>query len=98
MARRTYRTADGRNYFGFDVVRLPDNSLRAYIDTMPSYGSRSTGLHETHRYYDKVSRRHYICFDSKVYYEEDILAVMKYWAEETQRYIRTGSPFRQPVR
>jgi len=96
MATRWYRTEDGRDYFTFDVIRLPDNTLRAYIDDQPDYGSRPTGLHETHRYYDTGSQRHYICFDGKLYSEQDMLAVMKYWAEETQHYIRTGTPFRQP--
>ncbi len=98
MAQRIYRTEDGQDYFDFDVVRLPDDSLRAYITDMPSYGSRDAGAHPTHRYYDSSSFRHYVCFDDKVYQEEDMLAVMKYWAEETQHYIRTGMPFRQPER
>jgi hypothetical protein len=98
MAQRTYRTEDGQDYFDFDVVRLPDDSLRAYITNMPSYGSRPTDLHSTHRYYDNSSERHYICFDGKVDSEENMLGVMKYWAEETQHMIRTGIPFRQPER
>ncbi len=96
MAQRTYRTKDGKNYFVFDVVRLSDNSLRAYIDHQPSYGSRPDGGHTTHRYYDEPSKRHYICFDQNIYTEKEILGVMKYFAEETQHYIRTGIPFRQP--
>ncbi len=94
MAQRIYRTQDGQDYFVFDVVRLPDNTLRAYIDAQPSYGTRSDDGHSTHRYSDGT--RHYICYEEKVYGERDMFNVMKYFAEETQHYIRTGVPFRQP--
>ncbi len=92
MAIRWYRTEDGQDYFKFDVVRLPDDTLRAYIDAQPSYGSRPADGHSTHRYTDQTSERNYICFEPvhPLYTEEQIKRVMKQWAEGTQNYIRTG--------
>jgi len=92
MAIRWYRTEDGQDYFTFDVVRLPNNTLRAYIDEQPSYGSRPSDGHSTHRYTETGTGRHYICFEPvhPLCTEEQILRVMKQWAEGTQHYIRTG--------
>jgi hypothetical protein len=97
MAIRVYRTKDGQDYFTFDVNRLPDNTLRAYIDDQPNYGSRSQDGESTHRFTETGTGRHYICYqpDSPLYTEKQIEGVMRWWAEETQHYIRTGI-FRQP--
>ena len=83
-----YRTKDGRADYGFTFEKQWDGSLRAYIDSMPSYGSRDTGAHTTHRL--SSGGRHYICWNRKIYDEDDLRAVVALWSDATQKYIRTG--------
>lgn len=83
-----YRTTDGRADFGFSVEQQNDGSLKAFILSMPSYGSRDTGLHATHRLTD--GGRYYICWNSKLYNEGDLRSVIALWSDATQTYIRTG--------
>ncbi len=47
MVQVNYCTRDGRYSFEFNVVRLEDQRLRAFIEESPSYGSRSVDLIET---------------------------------------------------
>lgn len=62
---------------------------RAYIVSQPSYGSRSSGLHPTHR---KNDGRYYVCFDPEPTSYEDIHAVATSWASRTERYLDSGTP------
>ena len=88
----TYRTKDGRGFFDFEFV---DVGSRIEIDILssPSYESRPSGLHETHRL--PSGRGGYkICFG-----DESIVKTLSgarkwaaIWAEMTWRYIRTGIP------
>jgi len=96
LSKHSYRTKDGRDYFDFSVEQQSNGTYRAYITSMPSLGNRSNGAHETHRYYDNATSRHYICYEAPVYSEQKMKPVMRHWSEEIQRYIRTGEPFRQP--
>lgn len=91
-----YRTKDGRADYGFTLEEQNDGSLRAYVDSMPSYGSRSTSLHTTHRLTD--GGRHYICWDRKIYNEESLKAVVASWSDKTQEYIKTGVTIDEQVR
>jgi hypothetical protein len=54
----TFTTTTGNTY-GFSFESQSDGTVRAYIDRMPSYGSRSTSLHDTHRRID--GSRYYVC-------------------------------------
>ena len=61
---------------------------RAYIVSSPSYGSRSTGAHDTHRLNDG---RYYVCWTPEPTRLDQITAVSKRWANATANYIDTGS-------
>ncbi len=91
-----YRTKDGQADYGFSFEKQNDGSLRAYIDSMPSYGSRSTSLHTTHRFPD--NGRHYVCWDRSIYDEEDLKKVVAIWCDTTQTYIKTGVTIDEQMR
>ena len=69
------------------------SSWRAYIMNSPSYGSRASGAHATHRHYDSSRNLHYICFTPAPTRLEDITQVSKTWAKCTTSYIDTGKTF-----
>ena len=83
-----YRTKDGRADFGFSFERESDGTWRAYIQSMPDYGSRDTSLHTTHRL--RSGGRYYVCWDSPLNSEREARSVAALWADLTQKYIRTG--------
>jgi hypothetical protein len=87
----SYRTKDGSDYFQFSFEQERDGSIRAYIESMPSYGGRSAGLHETHRL--SSWGRHYVCWSRPIHDSADLKKVVGKWCESTQRYIRTGTRF-----
>jgi len=60
---------------------------RAYIINSPSYGSRSTGAHDTHRLNDG---RYYVCWSPEPTRLDEITQVSKMWADATAKYIDTG--------
>lgn len=91
----TYDTADRQDAFTFSFETQTDGSVRAYILNMPSYGSRNTGLHSTHRL--TSGARYYVCREPAVYSVADARIVAGRWAERTQRYIRTGATFEQQM-
>ena len=76
----------------FALVRLPDRSLRAYVLAVPSYGSRPSGAHETHRLRDQHGRV-YVCWDTRIDRVEQIMWAAREWAERTVRYIEHGTAF-----
>ncbi len=91
-----YRTKDGQADYGFSLEEQNDGSLRAYVDSMPSYGSRSTSLHTTHRLPD--GGRHYVCWNLKLHDEEDLKKVVAVWSDATQTYIKTGVTIDEQMR
>lgn len=83
-----YRTKDGRTDYGFSIEQQSDGSLRAFIASMPGYGSRSTDAHTTHRLTD--NGRHFICWNKKLYDEDELKSVISLWSDATQEYIKSG--------
>jgi len=69
------------------------SSWRAYILSSPSYGNRSTGLHDTHRYFDNDKNLYYVCWTVALKRLEEIIEVSRVWARETAKYIDTGESF-----
>ncbi len=90
-----YRTKDGRADYGFSLEQQSDGSFRAYITSMPSYGSRNTSLHTTHRLTD--TGRFYVCWNQKIYSSTELKQVVALWADLTQRYIKTGKTIDQQM-
>jgi hypothetical protein len=86
-----YRTKDGRADYRFSIERQPDGTYRAFIVSQPSYGSRATGAHETHRL--RAWGRYYVCWNRPLRTPEDALSVAALWADATQEYIRSGRRF-----
>jgi len=60
---------------------------RAYIINSPSYGSKPTDAHSTHRLNDG---RYYVCWTPEPQRLDEITQVSKMWADATARYIDTG--------
>ena len=89
-----YRTKDGLADYGFSLERQSDASWRAYIDSAPGYGLRSSDQHSTHRLRD--GNRWYVCWTGRFQTETDARNVAALWADRTQRYIRTGKRFEEP--
>lgn len=85
-----YRTKNGRSDYGFNIARLGNGQFRIYIVSQPSYGSRSTGAHPTHRLNDG---RPYICWDSPITSEEQARQIAAIWADKTEDYILHGTRF-----
>jgi hypothetical protein len=82
-----YTTTRGRTY-EFSFERQYDGSIRPYIVSQPSYGTRSTSVNTTHRLHD--NGRPYICFTAKLTTMKDAAAVAEGWAKRTDLYIDTG--------
>jgi hypothetical protein len=92
MARIWYRTKDGLADYEFDFHHTWwSGEYRIYIDSQPSYGSRDTSLHATHRLVD--GDRYYICWTTPISSEADARQVSALWADKTQEYIKTGRRF-----
>ena len=70
-----------------------DSAWRAYIISSPSYGNKSTDLHNTHRYYDNNRNLYYVCWTVSLKRLEDMIEVSRVWARETAKYIDTGERF-----
>jgi hypothetical protein len=78
----------GRSYkFSFEQV---GSVWRAYILSQPSYGSRSTDLHPTHR--NRDGNRYFVCWSPEPTSFADIKAVANSWASRTERYIDHNIP------
>jgi hypothetical protein len=75
-----------RYNFTFKYERV-GSIWRAYIINSPSYGSRSTGAHDTHRLNDG---RYYVCWTPEPQRLDEITQVSKLWADATAKYIETG--------
>ena len=88
-----YRTKDDTESYFFEFQELPDRNWRVYILKQPSYGSRSTDGHSTHRYFSAATGRTWICWSVPIRSLAEARSVAGQWAEKTQRYIRTGQGF-----
>ncbi|WP_460359297.1 hypothetical protein [Mycobacterium sp. ZZG] len=83
-----YRASGGVD-FTFRFTWMPaENTWRIYIERQPSYGSRATGAHSTHRL--GLPNRPYICWTDRLTSYEAARKVAAMWADATQRYIATG--------
>ena len=88
-----YRTRDGRAYFVFRFVAV-SSYFEVDIVSMPSYGRRNEGAHETHRLSsDRGGKR--ICFGdaSAISTLQIAYDFAQAWAENTWKYINTGERF-----
>ena len=86
-----YRTRDGRADYAFSFERQGNGTYRIYIEDQPSYGSRVSSLHATHRLFDRG--RYYVCWAGVLRTEAQARQVAALWADSTQRYIRFGTRF-----
>jgi hypothetical protein len=86
-----YRTADGSADYKFSFEEQGDGTWRAYIESQPSYRSRATDAHSTHRL--SVGSRKYVCWTSELRSLDEAKRVAALWANKTQEYIRTGKTF-----
>jgi hypothetical protein len=75
--------------FEFQRVKV-GNEVRAYILSHPSYGSRSLGGHDTHRWYDSTYKLHYVCTGWPPETFEEAKEWARVWCRYTEHYIRTG--------
>lgn len=85
-----YQTGFG-NIYEFSFEKQADDSYRAYIVTMPSYGNRDTSLQATHRLSDRD--RYYVCRKPQPKSYEAAKKIAAKWATTSDRYILTGEPF-----
>jgi hypothetical protein len=88
----TYTTSNGNTY-EFSFERQLDGSIRSYIVQQPSYGSRDTDPDTIHRLKD--GDRYYVCWNKLLYTMSDVKEVATEWARHTDRYIKTGQPFKK---
>ena len=86
-----YRTRNGRSDYRFRIARTSDRGYRVYILNQPSYGSRGTGDHATHRLSDPHGR--YVCWTGRLNTREEARQVAATWADKTEDYILKGLRF-----
>ena len=79
-----YRSRSGQSRYKFDIQWVA-NGYRIYILEHPSYGSRDTGAHPTHRLRD--SRGSFVCWTGHLATIEQARKIAALWAEETEDYI-----------
>jgi len=82
---------DGQADYYFSIEKV-GGEWRIYILDQPSYGSRSSSAHATHRLSDGSGRK-YVCWTGSLYSEADAWQIAALWADKTQNYIRSGSGF-----
>ena len=87
----SYRTRNGRSDYKFRIEKVGGDGYRVYILDHPSYGSRNTSAHATHRF--SSSQGHYICWNSKLKSVEEARGVAAAWADKTEDYILSGTRF-----
>ncbi len=90
MPSMFYRTKDGRADYQFSFEQS-GGDWKAFIVSQPSYRGRPTGCHPTHRL--TQNGRHYVCWTNPLRSLEEAKQVAALWADETQKYIRTGKQF-----
>lgn len=91
--RDVYRTNDGNAYFEFEFVKV-GSKYQVDIVSQPSYGSRDSDLHLTHRL-PSDRGGHRVCFadDDAVTSIGRAQKWVEAWAESTWRYINSGTNF-----
>jgi len=89
--RIEHRTTHGQD-FEFDLYRS-GGGYEAVIRSQPGYGSRSSGLHDTHRLPgpDGFAK---VCFANQPRDLPTTVALAIWWAECTSKYIRTGGSWK----
>jgi len=86
-----YRTRDGLADYRFSIERQTNGAYRVFILAQPSYGSKSTAAHATHRL--SAGGRHYVCWNRPLRSEGEAKTVAALWADATQQYIKSGRRF-----
>ena len=88
-----FNTSVGGYHFSFYMKKRWNGKIRLFIRDQPSYGSRSTNLHSTHRY--SSADGYYVCIKDDL--EPTNFAHARdwanYWARQTVNYIKTGRSF-----
>lgn len=91
MDKRKHYNVVYRNH-QYDFTFLYSYSIgsgyRAYIEHMPSYGSRTTTLSATHRL--TSGNDYYICWSGRINTEDEMDAVVALWSQATAMYIADG--------
>lgn len=87
-----YMTRDYAYNFTFDLQPI-ESEVRIYIVEQPSYGSRASDGHSTHRM--GLPDKPCVCVDHRLrpVTVPEALSWAIYWAEKTAEYIRTGKKF-----
>lgn len=81
-----------RHFFRFDIQPV-GSTIRIFVLDQPDYGPRSTDFHMTHRARDAEGRVHIdIHPDHVPRTVPEALAWAVYWAEQTSKYITSGTP------
>ena len=86
-----YRSNDGGADYEFSFEEQSNGSWRAYIVSQPPYEGRSTDAHSTHRL--SAGGRQYVCWTQPLRTLAEAKQVAAAWADNTQKYIRTGKRF-----
>jgi hypothetical protein len=86
-----YRTKDGQADYEFSFERQSNGQWRAYILSQPSYRSRPTDSHSTHRLTD--GDRKYVCLKTPPRDVDNLKTVVAKWSDCTQDYIKYGIRF-----
>ena len=80
--------------FVFRYQHTASTGYRAYIVSAPGYGSRSQGLHATHRLSD--NGEYYVCWSDIIGTESEMDAVVELWSKATVMYIVLGGESLDP--
>src|SRR4051812_41117216 len=83
-----YRTKDGRADYVFTIEQQPGGDYRVYLALQPERSLSYT----THLLTDRQGRR-FICWTRSIRTLTDARRVAAAWADNTQRYSRTGVSF-----
>ena len=89
--RAFYRTSDGAADYDFSFEERSDGTWRIYIECQPSYRGRNESAEATHRLRD--GSRRYVCWTDPIRSLSAAKQLAKAWADNTQKYIRTGQTF-----
>jgi len=84
----SYRTRDDSGDYDFRIEHRLDSTIRVYITGYPSEEAERSA---PHRLTDMG--RSYICWSKPIRSEEAALAVAAQWADNVQRYLKTGQGF-----
>ena len=97
--RKNERRSEGKGpatntpSYAFSFEQQPDETWRIYIEGQPGYGSRMEDSLSTHRLPD--GDRKHVCWTTPLGSLEVAKQVAALWADETQKYILTGTGFKK---